>query len=390
MKNVWKIAALLCVSAVLFCSCAKAPAAVDREAFVTAYPFVFVHGLSGWGSYDKQNERLPYWGMFGGDLMAYLNDEGFVCRSASVAPTGSAWDRACELYAQLAGCVVDYGAAHSERCNHDRYGEDFTDRPLIDQWDAAHKINLLGHSFGGATVRTLAELMAHGSSDEQAATAPQDLSPLFAGGKADWIYSITALAAPMNGTTAYDVDGSEPLGSDLKSKTYEALNKLMSKSTKEKDDGRADFDNANYDMRIDHAAEMNARLPELENVYYFSIPCCSTVPADDGTQRPVEHKTEPLFMKPSVLMGKFTETTPAGFVVDESWYPNDGLVNTVSAVAPFGAPQQPFDENDVPRGTWNVMPTYDGDHMSLQGGLFRKNDVRELYTDLLTMICELP
>ena len=28
--------------------------------------FIFVHGLSGWGSYDKTYRRMPYWGMRGG------------------------------------------------------------------------------------------------------------------------------------------------------------------------------------------------------------------------------------------------------------------------------------------------------------------------------------
>ena len=28
--------------------------------------FIFVHGLSGWGSYDKSYKRMPYWGMRGG------------------------------------------------------------------------------------------------------------------------------------------------------------------------------------------------------------------------------------------------------------------------------------------------------------------------------------
>ena len=94
-------------------------------------------------------------------------------------------------------------------------------------------------------------------------------------------------------------------------------------------------------------------------------------------------------MKPSTLMGKFTEVTPKGFKVDESWQMNDGLGNTISATAPFNAPQQPYDENDVSRGIWNIMPTYDGDHMSLQGGIFKKNDVRDFYTELLTMINKL-
>ncbi len=75
--------------------------------------YVFVHGLSGWGSYDDAYRRIPYWGMRGGDLMVHLRDRGYDCYAASVAPDGSAWDRACELYAQIAGTKVDYGEAHS-------------------------------------------------------------------------------------------------------------------------------------------------------------------------------------------------------------------------------------------------------------------------------------
>lgn len=74
---------------------------VDDTKFNTEYANVFVHGLAGWGSYTWYNDFLPYWGMFGGDLMQYLNARGFECYSAAVDPTGSAWDRACELYAQL-------------------------------------------------------------------------------------------------------------------------------------------------------------------------------------------------------------------------------------------------------------------------------------------------
>ena len=105
------------------------PAAEDEK-----LQFIFVHGLSGWGSYDPRYILIPYWGMQGGDLMEYLREEGFPCYAASVAPEGSAWDRACELYAQLAGTVVDYGKAHSERCSHERYGRDFSGESLIPDW----------------------------------------------------------------------------------------------------------------------------------------------------------------------------------------------------------------------------------------------------------------
>ncbi|MBO7690723.1 MAG: hypothetical protein J6T14_07845, partial [Clostridia bacterium] len=74
---------------------------------------VFVHGYMGWGSYDAQYKVMPYWGMFTGDLLKRLNKACFACYAASVAPQGSAWDRACELYAQLAGTRTDYGAAHA-------------------------------------------------------------------------------------------------------------------------------------------------------------------------------------------------------------------------------------------------------------------------------------
>lgn len=43
--------------------------------------------------------------------MDFLREKGYDCHAASVSPTGSAWDRACELYAQLAGKRTDYGAA---------------------------------------------------------------------------------------------------------------------------------------------------------------------------------------------------------------------------------------------------------------------------------------
>lgn len=50
--------------------------------------YVFVHGLSGWGSYDKTYRNMPYWGMLGGDLMQYLGSKGFSCYAASVSPDG--------------------------------------------------------------------------------------------------------------------------------------------------------------------------------------------------------------------------------------------------------------------------------------------------------------
>lgn len=70
------------------------------EEWNTNYSYVFVHGLMGWGSYDFYYDLFPYWGTFGGNLLNKLNDKGFDCYAATVSGTASAWDRACELYAQ--------------------------------------------------------------------------------------------------------------------------------------------------------------------------------------------------------------------------------------------------------------------------------------------------
>lgn len=382
-----RIIPLLLAFVLLISSCAKSEQAanIKSDEWKSNYTYVFVHGLSGWGSYDKQNRFMKYWGMRTGDLLKYLNSNGFYCVSASVAPHGSAWDRACELYAQLTGSVVDYGKEHSERCKHERFGTDFSKKPLIEEWNSEKKINLIGHSFGGATVRLLSELMANGSEAEREATDREELSELFTGGKADYINSITALASPHNGTTAYDIDSREDTGSA----TQNFLSSLIERANTVEKDGREEYDYANFDMYIDNAQKLNGSIHTLENVYYFSYPCNSTNYQKDGTYLPDEEKTEKMFVKTAILMGKFTETTEGGIVVDKTWFMNDGLVNTISATAPFGSPQRDYDENNVERGMWNVMPIYEGDHMSLQGGLIKKNDVKDFYIKHLNMINKL-
>ena len=387
---VYKMVSLVISVAMLFGysgECLKA----DSSTWNTNYKYVFVHGLSGWGSYDAAYKVMPYWGMFGGDLMKYLNDKGFDCYAASVAPTFSAWDRACELYAQLTGNVVDYGKAHSEECGHDRYGTDYTGRALIDSFSSEDKINLLGHSFGGATVRLFASIMEKGAEEEIKVTPEDELSDFFKGGKGDWIYSITALAAPHNGTTAYMVDKEDmpeedkPLSGVINEMQY-SLSSLIKVATGSSDENRSEKDSASYDMYIDNAVELNKTILTLEDAYYFSFPCSATEQKEDGTYAPVEKKMESLFIASSKAMGAYTGVTAGGYAVGEEWWQNDGLVNTLSATAPFGAPAKAFDANNIEKGMWNIMPTYDGDHMSLQGGMTVPNEVKDFYAEHLSMI----
>ncbi len=354
---------------------------------VSHFRYIFVHGLSGWGSYDAAYRRMPYWGMRGGDLMPFLQEKGFDCYAASVAPTGSAWDRACELYAQLAGTRADYGEAHSRKYRHERFGRDYSDCPLIPVWDDQTRLVLLGHSFGGATVRMFSELLAHGEEEERRVSDPRTISPLFAGGMEKRIHSLVTLASPMNGTTAYDMFQDPDFDPDTVRVPWwsRILARMMSRGTREKDDGRDARDNANYDMHLDRAAELNARLGMLPGVYYFSVPCSASVRQADGTYKPVRG-IEPLFAARSRQIGAYSGRTAGGMIVDESWRENDGLVNTASAGAPTGAPSKPLDKTNIESGMWNVFPVLNGDHMWLQGGLLHPHDIRGFYLELLTLI----
>ncbi len=79
-----------------------AAAANTQQSGAERYPTVYVHGLMGWGARDQIYAVTPYWGLTS-DLMPYLTGKGYESYAASVGPLSSAWDRACELYAQLTG-----------------------------------------------------------------------------------------------------------------------------------------------------------------------------------------------------------------------------------------------------------------------------------------------
>ena len=384
------LAILLCVGILLCAGCGTAPLPQDTVGS-SELQYIFVHGLSGWGRYDKVYRFVPYWGTRSGDLMEYLGEAGYRCHAASVDPIGSAWDRACELYAQLTGSVVDYGAEHSARCNHERFGTDYSGNPLIPDWNAGGKIVLLGHSFGGATVRLFAEILANGSAAEQAAS-PDDLSPFFLGGQGDRLHALVTLTAPTNGTTAYDLwdDPAFDPASVKIPKSELLMGKLFDGGSGKERDERIEDDFAAYDMHIDNALALNATIETRPDVYYFAVPCSATYPGKDGTQVPKTTWMEGMFRKTSRYMGAYSGITAGGVVIDDSWKENDGLVNTVSSYAPIGAPAQAFDPGNIQPGVWNEMPVFQGDHMSIIGGMTIKKDIRPFYLDLLQMIDALP
>ena len=384
-------------------------AAANTQSGAERYPTIYVHGLMGWGEHDQIYAVTPYWGLTS-DLMPYLTGKGYESYAASVGPLSSAWDRACELYAQLTGTTVDYGAAHAAEYGHARYGATY-DKPLFEGWSADKKINLVGHSFGGATIRLFLDILADGSAEEQAAAKADgtEVSPFFQGGKADWVYSLTTLAAPHNGTTFLECCGdmtqfaaeisttmAKLLGiSDFKGvydfqleqfgfyrkdgeTVLEALDRVL----------HSDFlshnDNVFRDLTIDRALELNDDIEIQPNVYYFSYAGDKTRQSAVTGERTSAVDMTPLFVPfANQMCGYYDQTTAGGFRIDKSWAPNDGLVNTVSALYPTNSAgqcltksgkagyiqQDGYSNVSYHPGVWNVMPVRHYDHGNFIAGM---------------------
>ena len=76
------------------------------------YPVVFIHGFMGWGPEEMGN--YSYWGGKNNYIKELQDDENKIF-AMSVGPISSNWDRAVEVFYQLKGGQVDYGALHSEK-----------------------------------------------------------------------------------------------------------------------------------------------------------------------------------------------------------------------------------------------------------------------------------
>ena len=387
-------------------------------------PFIFVHGLNGWGSEEGVNGVVPYWGATTGDLMSFLQSEGYECYAASVGPMSSAWDRACELYAQLIGARVDYGVAHSAANNHERYGRTYynalvPDWGELDENGKIQQVHLIGHSFGGTTVRLLIHLLAYGSPEEQAATSADDLSGLFKGGKGDWVKSATTICTPHNSSSVYYplkalglyeiVQNISFLYAGIMGRTFfngrlvdfhlEQFG-LTDVPHGEKADGLIEAmarvqhnldDTCIYDLTPEGSTKINNTLEINKDIYYFSYAFSTTEKVDFlGIEIP-KIKTNPVITLTALAMGVMKFTDPVtGVVYDGDWLANDALVNTESAKYPLDEPHRDFDSADIEKGVWNVMPVREGDHGAAVGLFADEKETKDFYIEICEMLNELP
>ena len=153
-------------------------------------------------------------------------------------------------------------------------------------------------------------------------------------------------------------------------------------------------DNAFLDLTIDKSLEINDGIGIEPNVYYFSYAGNQTV------QDPVSGNYIPsarmwtLFYPGAYNMGKYYDKyTAGGIYIDRSWLPNDGLVNTVSALYPTTTDKNTtecrrqdgsqgwvnydgYSDIAFRPGIWYVMPVTRADHMQFVGGIANKSIVQ--------------
>ncbi len=373
---------------------------------VCKYPIVFVHGLFGWGSDEGIDRKMPYWGATTGSLIDFLTEEGYECYSASVGPISSAWDRACELYARLTGTRVDYGAEHSAYRKHRRYGRTYH-KPLFEGWGPEKKVHLIGHSFGGNTIRLLVHLLTYGDQRERDHTDPKELSGLFTGGKGDWVQSVVTICSPHNGTYCFEAAYKYKMLPMLRAIIYNGAG-LLGRSPAEgkivdyhleqygmsDTPGESDafplyrakrryvryHDNIEYDMSAEGAKYLNKSVSISPNVFYFSY--AFNAVTKNGKHTKASETDFPFMKVTSMLMRQYSRSIGA----DEADLMNDGLVQVSAALHPNDEPFTDYDPKDVQPGVWHVMPLQIGDHGTPIGLMADKEKTHKFYLDMLEIL----
>lgn len=389
------------------------------------YPSVFIHGFNGYGEPDLLNKKLPYWGLGKMDLLEHLRGLGYEIYNPSVGPHNSAWDRCCELYAEIFGGTVDYGKVHSSKYGHARYGRTYEGLiPDLGSEGNHRKINLLGHSFGGPTVRLFSELLTNGSEEERRGTPEDELSPLFKGGKGDLVHTVTTLSGVNNGTTYGDYIGKrgavradlflgiinillsetgymrekdyrtdqwglmrDPWENTLKNRltwpfTFKRLRKLIIKTKS--------GDSMFHELSVSYWYERNRDFSLNGNTYYFAERSCRSHWNRKGTCSP-DRNMGPLMKGPSRVTGRYLPEKLAHYGVDKSWLPNDGVMNVMGQSAPFSLPNTVYEEGEpIKPGIFYNMPVRNFDHMSWASVAVQRDEYFETYEKIMERNSLLP
>ena len=260
----------------------------------------------------------------------------------------------------------------------------------------------------------MVQLLAEGSEEERAVTPENELSSLFKGGQTDKVYSVTTLAAPHNGTSFFEATGgvSNALakifcslaalsGSTQLNKLFDPMLDQFGLSYLPGSSSGVNYDisklsafinskdNAFYDLTIDGAAEINKNIRTQPGVYYYSYAGTKTSKSRWTGNYVPDFGINALMFPYAYAIGKYTGVTVGGRVIDEKWLENDGLVNTISARAPFDEPSRVYYSGEkVQSGIWYIMPTQNMDHLEFSGGMLNISwsKVRNFYLQYLEIV----
>lgn len=390
----------------------------------TTIPAVFVHGLLGMGEDDKVDSMIHYWGSKEADLIGHLRSEGRTVYNPSLGPVNGAWDRCCILYAMLKGGRVDYGKVHSEKYGHARYGKTYPG--LIPDWGEDgpnRRIHIFGHSFGGPTILEFAELLRAGSEEERTATPPDELNPLFEGGKGDWLKTVTTLSGVNNGTTYASLIPEKgmrlfseaalfliaAIGNTRLTKFYD-MHMQQWGIMKDPDDihlgyvriplssvkaihrfGQNTLDHIGFELTVDVMHDLNETRGVDPKVYYFARIGRRSKDDGHGHQVPTKNMCKEMKMSSYLTGFHIPKRLKQKFGLGKEWLPNDGIVNCIGQSAPLNLPHE--DATDIASckpGKWYNMPVEDKDHMSWCGWGMTPEEFYEFYDNLLAQYDALP
>lgn len=396
-----------------------------RSGNVNHYPLVFVHGFAGWGEQDGLFDKISYWGRGENNLLEYLRNAGYECYAPSVGPFNGTWDRCCEIWAYLFGGRVDYGKVHSKKYGHKRYGRNYEHGVLEDlgRVPGHEKIHLIGHSFGGPTVKAFVDLLTRGSKEERDATDPTELSALFVGGHGDLVASCSTLSGVNNGTS-YDylplqiikvvsvclLSYGATLGNVMNSVldfglqhygigTYPKKHFLGSLTLVRSIKGIKQYvsnmwGNPFFEMAVPYAKKINSLQEPNPDVYYFAYRAdCTKAPVGPFTSPDVETTSKigfsngivfSLVNAPKYLRDKRNHQ------IEKERYLNDGYINVISQSAPIEAISMDGNfKTYFEPGIWYNMPIIRGDHLWWNGLDVEKKERFDYYDKMIDILMSL-
>lgn len=386
----------------------------------SSYPVILVPGVLGYGDDNKLSKVVPYFGTMSASVAKTVRSLDVDCFTASFTPNAGIWERTCELYAQIAGGTVDYGAAYSKRYGKPRFGKTY--EGFVGDWGTTNefgkykKVTLIAHGFGAPVARMLAYLMAFGSQKEQAEGG--ELSPLFAGGNGKAVHAVVTLAGNNDGTTLIQA---------LEDKMPGITKKMAGLFFKMSEDYFTDEDveeylqrsrtNLFYEMGLDGMADFNKRLETNPDTYYFAYSAEAT--RDYGRllpERKIRKYENPFTSKSyrraqenrpeltlpdlrhgglpvaptAALIGTYKNYLADAPLATPVLHPNDGFINTDNTLAPSTEAVRAYRSvNDCYPGEWYQMPIWEGNSLGYLGVLQRPDKYRDFYIDLMKIICNL-